>query len=65
LFGLVAADLGGCLMVKQEDAGTLFHEDAVKIPDWRLTLRSATNALVEVKAVDDVSVPLVAKLRPR
>lgn len=27
LFGLIAADLDGCLMVKQEDAGALFYED--------------------------------------
>jgi len=65
LFGLIAADLDGCLMVKQEDAGTLFHEDEVKVPDWRLTLRSSANALVEVKAVDEVSAPLIAKLRLR
>jgi hypothetical protein len=64
LFGLIAADLDGCLMVKQEDSGTLFYEDEVKIPDWRLTLRSGVNALVEVKAVEGVSTPLTAKLRP-
>ena len=62
LFGLVAADLGGCKLVKQEDAGVLFYEDEVKLPDWRLTLLSDKNILVEVKA-EDGNVPRVSKLR--
>lgn len=62
LFGLVAADLGGCKLVKQEDAGVLFYEDLVKLPDWRLTLVSGENILVEVKAEDD-NHPRVSKLR--
>lgn len=62
LFGLVAADLGGCKLVKQEDAGVLFYEDEVKLPDWRLTLLSDENILVEVKAEDDDH-PRVSKLR--
>jgi hypothetical protein len=62
LFGLVAADLGGCKLVKQEDAGVLFYEDEVKLPDWRLTLLSDKNILVEVKAEDD-NFPQVSKLR--
>lgn len=62
LFGLVAADLGGCKLVKQEDAGVLFYEDEVKLPDWRLTLLSNENILVEVKAEDD-NHPRASKLR--
>jgi hypothetical protein len=62
LFGLIAADLGGCKLVKQEDAGVLFYEDEVKLPDWRLTLSSDENILVEVKAVEDLA-PRIAKLR--
>lgn len=62
LFGLIAADLGGCKLVKQEDAGVLFYEDEVKLPDWRLTLLSDKNILVEVKAEDDKH-PRVSKLR--
>lgn len=62
LFGLIAADLGGCKLVKQEDAGILFYEDEVKLPDWRLTLLSDKNILVEVKAEDD-NHPRVSKLR--
>ena len=62
LFGLVAADLGGCNLVKQEDAGVLFYEDEVKLPDWRLTLLSGNNILVEVKAEDD-RLPRASKLR--
>lgn len=62
LFGLIAADLGGCKLVKQEDAGVLFYEDEVKLPDWRLTLLSDENILVEVKAEDD-NLPRVSKLR--
>lgn len=46
LFGLIAADLGGCKLVMQEDSGVLFYEDEVKLPDWRLTLLSdATSSL--------------------
>lgn len=62
LFGLVAADLGGCTLVKQEDAGVLFYEGEVKLPDWRLTLLSDKNILVEVKAEGD-NYPRVSKLR--
>jgi hypothetical protein len=62
LFGLIAADLGGCKLVKQEDAGVLFYEEEVKLPDWRLTLLSDKNILVEVKAEDD-NHPRVSKLR--
>ena len=62
LFGLIAADLGGCRLVKQEDSGILFYEDEVKLPDWRLTLLSEENILVEVKAEDD-NHPRVSKLR--
>jgi hypothetical protein len=35
LFGLIAADLGGCKLVKQEDSGVLFYEEEVELPDWR------------------------------
>jgi len=62
LFGLVAADLGGCALVKQEDAGVLFYNDEVKLPDWRLTLLSDKNILVEVKA-EDSNQPRVSRLR--
>ncbi|MGR6741353.1 hypothetical protein ACU6RU_04855 [Microbacterium sp. F1-18] len=62
LFGLIAADLGGCKLVKQEDAGVLFYEDEVKLPDWRLTLLSNKNILVEVKAEDD-NHPRLSRLR--
>lgn len=62
LFGLVAADLGGCKLVKQEDTGGLFYEDEVKLPDWRLTLLSGKNILVEIKAEND-NHPRVSKLR--
>gem|GEM_PF-2562195 len=48
--------------MKQEDAGVLFYEDRVKLPDWRLTLLSGKNILVEVKAEDD-NHPRVSKLR--
>lgn len=48
--------------MKQEDAGVLFHEDEVKLPDWRLTLVSDEKILVEVKAEDD-NFPRVSKLR--
>ncbi|SDO59954.1 hypothetical protein SAMN04515671_1446 [Nakamurella panacisegetis] len=62
LFGLVAADLGGCKLVKQEDAGVLFYKGGVKLPDWRLTLVSDKNILVEVKAEDNDH-PRVSTLR--
>lgn len=62
LFGLIAADLGGCQLVKQEDSGVLFYDGEVKLPDWRLALLTNENVLVEVKAVDDDH-PRVAKLR--
>jgi hypothetical protein len=52
LFGLIAADLEGCVLVRQEDAGETFYEgDDVKLPDWLLVLRNSDRFLVEVKTV--------------
>jgi hypothetical protein len=48
--------------VKQEDSGVLFYEEEVKLPDWRITLLSDANILVEVEAEDDDN-PRAAKLR--
>lgn len=48
--------------MKQEDVGVLFHEDEVKLPDWRLTLLSDKNILVEVKA-EYANLPRVSRLR--
>jgi len=62
LFGLIAADLSGCRLVKQEDTGVLFYDDDVKLPDWRLTLLSGAAVLIEGKAGDDDN-PRVAKFR--
>jgi hypothetical protein len=52
LFGLVAADLDGCILVKQEDAGDTYYEgDDLKVPDWSLVLKSGLRLLVEVKSL--------------
>lgn len=60
LFAYVAAALGGCCLIKAEDAGELYTvEDDLKIPDYRLVTTSGQQLLVEVKNfhTDDAEQP--------
>ena len=50
MFAYVAASLGRCAAIKQEDSGEIFTSDpAVRVPDYRLVLRDGKQLLVEVK----------------
>lgn len=50
LFAYVVGALGRAILLKQEDAGALYHtEDVVIPPDYRLVLEDGSNLLVEVK----------------
>lgn len=53
LFKAVVVELGGALLVKDEDEGECFSEDnaMVKLPDYRLVLEDGEMVLVEVKNV--------------
>ncbi|MDU6091792.1 MAG: hypothetical protein E6663_10375 [Staphylococcus lugdunensis] len=50
LFGHLAAGLGGCRIVKNEDAGGVITDDSdIQLPDYRLTLKDGRQIFVEVK----------------
>lgn len=50
LFGHLAAGLGGCRMVKNEDTGAVITDDSdIQLPDYRLTLKDGRQIFVEVK----------------
>lgn len=53
LFKAVVVELGGAVLVKDEDEGECFSEDnaMVKLPDYRLVLNDGEMVLVEVKNV--------------
>lgn len=50
MFAHVAGALGGCKIVKSEDAGDVFtDEEGLRIPDYRITLAERSQFLAEVK----------------
>ena len=51
MFGFVAASLGKCRLIKQEDEGEVYVDDpqATTIPDYRIVTSSGEEFLVEVK----------------
>ncbi|TWX65949.1 hypothetical protein ESZ36_16735 [Colwellia demingiae] len=50
MFGLVAASLGKCSLIKQEDGGEAYCNDDISIPDFRIVLKENNSSfLVEVK----------------
>ena len=51
LFGFVAASLGKCQLIKQEDEGEVYVEDPqlITVPDYRIITSSGEEFLVEVK----------------
>lgn len=50
MFGYVAAAMGQCVLVKEEDAGALFYEgDELQVPDYRIVTREGWEGLIEVK----------------
>ena len=66
MFGFVAASLGKCRLIKQEDEGEVYVGDpqATKIPDYRIVTSSGEEFLVEVKNFyqkKDPTLPYVVK----
>jgi hypothetical protein len=50
MFGHVAASLGQCRLIKQEDSGDIYTlEPALRVPDYRLVLIDGSEFFVEVK----------------
>jgi len=49
MFAVVAASLGRCSLIKQEDGGEAYCNDNISIPDYRVVLKNGNNFLVEVK----------------
>ncbi|ELI6428525.1 hypothetical protein AAFX19_02535 [Vibrio harveyi] len=50
MFGIVAASLGKCSLIKQEDGGEAYCNEDISIPDYRIVLKEDNSSfLVEVK----------------
>jgi len=50
MFSYVAASLGKCVVIKQEDKGDLYATDTeIRLPDYRIVLDTGYEFLVEVK----------------
>jgi len=49
MFSYVAAILGKCSFIKQEDQGYFYSKNQVTIPDYRIVLNDETELFVEVK----------------
>jgi len=49
MFSIVAASLGKCCLIKQEDGGEVYCNENISIPDFRIVLKNKSSFLVEVK----------------
>ncbi len=49
MFSFMASCLPRCVLIKQEDTGSLFSNDTVKLPDFRVLLKNNEQLLIEVK----------------
>lgn len=49
MFSIVAASLGKCCLIKQEDGGEVFCNEKISVPDFRIVLKDNSSFLVEVK----------------
>jgi hypothetical protein len=50
MFAYVAASLGRCIFIKQEDAGEIYATDlSIRPPDYRVVLEDGTELFIEVK----------------
>lgn len=63
MFGFVAASLGQCQLIREEDAGEVYCADSLSIPDYRLVLKSGTQLFVEVKNCNSVGTEVPIKFR--
>ena len=58
MFAYVAAALGGCRIITEEDSGEIFTDDAgLKRPDFRILTTEVLEAFVEVKDFDQQGQP--------
>ena len=56
MFAYVAASLGKCRLIREEDVGDVYSESSdVSIPDYRVVTTSGQDFFVEVKNCNDVS----------
>src|SRR5437899_11279405 len=56
MFAYVAASLGKCQLIREEDVGDVYSESSdVSIPDYRVVTTSGQDFFVEVKNCNDVS----------
>lgn len=49
MFAYVAAALGNCRVIKEEDAGEIYVDEALRVPDFRIVTVDGQEFLVEVK----------------
>lgn len=49
MFGYIAAILGKCVFIKQEDSGISYAKRDIAIPDYRMILDNNRELFVEVK----------------
>lgn len=49
MFSIVAASLGKCCLIKQEDGGEVYCNEGISIPDFRIVLKDKSSFLVEIK----------------
>lgn len=49
MFSYIVSCMPECVLIKQEDAGSLFSNDKVKIPDYKVLLKNNRQILIEVK----------------
>ena len=61
MFAFIAASLGKCLMIREEDVGDIYATTAVQPPDYRIVLLDGTELLIEVKNCHHLKKPLRLK----
>jgi Holliday junction resolvase len=50
-FGALVVALDGVKLLKEEDSGSIYSDERVKVPDWSLVLNDGRRILVEVKSI--------------
>ena len=61
MFAFVAASLGKCALIREEDVGDVFSTTPVQTPDYRIVLTDGAQLLVEVKNCHEARKPLKLK----
>lgn len=61
MFAVVAAALGKCALIREEDVGDLYAVTPVQPPDYRIVLLDGAELLIEVKNCHETRKPLRLK----